>query len=195
MTFRECASAFDLAYRRHYKAVSRFVEIRVANTHDAQDIVAATFATAWRDRNTMPQESATPGWLLDIARRHVSNYWRAKRRWRALVAAVYVAEGSSARARMGTATWDIVNSGDEGSVVAKAVLYLRKEDQEVLRMIYWQGRGHAEVADLLGCSRNALDLRLSRARATLGTLVRAIETKGLPMLVDKRFGASHGDQA
>ncbi len=38
-------------------------------------------------------------------------------------------------------------------------------DRELLSLVAWEGLGHGEIASVLGCSRNAVRIRLHRARS------------------------------
>jgi RNA polymerase sigma-70 factor (ECF subfamily) len=50
---------------------------------------------------------------------------------------------------------------------------LRPLDKEVLLLVVWDGLAHAEAAAVLGCSVNAIALRMKRAKSRLrGALQR-----------------------
>jgi RNA polymerase sigma-70 factor (ECF subfamily) len=48
-----------------------------------------------------------------------------------------------------------------------ALQRLSFDDQEVLRLVAWEGLSHAEVAQVLQCSTNAVGIRVHRARQRL----------------------------
>jgi RNA polymerase sigma-70 factor (ECF subfamily) len=48
-----------------------------------------------------------------------------------------------------------------------ALARLRPDDRELLMLIAWEGLDATQAAAVLGCSRQALDTRLHRARARL----------------------------
>ena len=74
-------ATFELAYRTWGTAVLRYVLRRSASREDALDVVAETFAIAWRRRADLPAEpdEALP-WLFGIARFCVANTARSARR-------------------------------------------------------------------------------------------------------------------
>lgn len=165
----EDARRLEAAFDRHYRTVLGYALRRVRNVDDAQDIAEATFTTAWRRIDRLPDEPATVGWLLDIARRHVSNHWRSHqrvaRRLRAVLAKAPRAEVE-----------DDYRSAEEGGsqpLLLRSFRQLSPGHQEVLRLIYWDELGHGEAAAALGCTRNAFDNRLSRAHAALRRLLDA----------------------
>lgn len=56
---------------------------------------------------------------------------------------------------------DELPSGDE------ALRALPEQDRELLTLAAWEGLGHGQIAVVLGCSRNAVRIRLHRARQKL----------------------------
>jgi RNA polymerase sigma-70 factor (ECF subfamily) len=51
--------------------------------------------------------------------------------------------------------------------VRAALLELRPFDREVVLLVYWDGLSHAEAASVLGCSVNAVALRIKKAKVRL----------------------------
>ncbi len=51
--------------------------------------------------------------------------------------------------------------------ISSAFSALSPRDQEALRLIYWEGLSRSDAADVLGCSVNALNVRIHRALARL----------------------------
>jgi RNA polymerase sigma-70 factor (ECF subfamily) len=57
---------------------------------------------------------------------------------------------------------------------------LRPKDQELLKLVLWEELTHAQVGVVLGCSTNAVALRLHKARNRLGMeLGKKIRPEGL----------------
>jgi RNA polymerase sigma-70 factor (ECF subfamily) len=53
--------------------------------------------------------------------------------------------------------------------VRAALQELRPLDREVIRLVYWDGLSHGEAASVLGCSVNAVALRVKKAKVRLQT--------------------------
>jgi DNA-directed RNA polymerase specialized sigma24 family protein len=53
--------------------------------------------------------------------------------------------------------------------VRAALQELRPPDREVILLVYWDGLSHIEAASVLGCSANAVALRIKKAKARLET--------------------------
>jgi RNA polymerase sigma-70 factor (ECF subfamily) len=143
--------------------------LRRTNPDDALDAAAEVFLTAWRRMEDMPDGDSVLPWLYGVARRVLSHQRRGQRRLRRL------------RLRAGTlgnlgpeSPEAIVVRREEFALVLKALSRLRATDQEVLRLAAWDDLDHATIAGLLGCSVNAVDQRLHRARRRLAYQYRSL---------------------
>ena len=134
--------------------------LRRVSPEDAADVVAETFAIAWRRLEDVPSGDAGPIWLLATARNVMSNHQRKRVRSTDLVDRIASnLRGSVALSRP---------SQDEDSLMARAALKaLSESDREVLMLVAWEGLSGAELATALGCSPNAARIRVHWARVRL----------------------------
>lgn len=156
---------FEQMYNQHYRVVETYLLRRIGNTADAQDLAADTFLSVWHHIDKLPPEPDIRGFLLCIARRHLWNYWRGQNsRMRRLQLALTLDNFFSP-----------YSADDSFRPFSDNVLHafsqLRVSERDVLRLVYWNLLSHEEAARALKCSTNALDLRLSRARRSLRTLL------------------------
>ena len=126
---------------------------------DAEDVVAGTFAVAWRRFADAPAEELQLPWLYAIAARVLANQRRSARRLLAL------------RLRLRELPAPAQSERGELAEVLAALRELRPEEQEVLRLAAWEGLTTAELAVALDCSENAATIRLHRARKRLAELL------------------------
>jgi len=143
---------FEATFGRHHRAVFAYALRRTPTEADAEDAVAETFAVAWRRVDRLPEPEAALPWLLAIARRVLANQHR----------------GTSRRLRLGlrlSAQPQAVPSihGVETPAL-EAFARMRPDDQELLRLLVWDGLSQAEAGAVLGISANAVGIRLHRAR-------------------------------
>ncbi|GAB2818915.1 hypothetical protein GCM10027176_24190 [Actinoallomurus bryophytorum] len=61
----------------------------------------------------------------------------------------------------------------EDSAVAEVFDRLPDRDRELLALVAWEGLSHAEIATTLGCSSNAVGVRLHRARKRFARALRS----------------------
>jgi RNA polymerase sigma factor (sigma-70 family) len=151
---------FDALYRQHAGAVGAYL-LRRASHEDALEAAAETFVVAWRRLDEVP-EAALP-WLLGVARRQLANVRRGNERRLALVRRL------TSAGELGPPQPDSGQGGQggQGGHILAAMARLRPDDQEVLRLVAWDGLSAREAAAVLGCSDGALRVRLHRARQRL----------------------------
>ncbi len=164
---------FEGLYERHHGAVAAYCARRIGPS-DAPDAVADVFAVAWRRRDDVPGEQALP-WLYGVARRVVSHQWRGARRRRRLVE-----RAGSMRVVAQPGPDVAVIAGAEHQLVRDAVMQLRPMDREVLMLSAWEGLRHDEIADALGCSRAAIDKRITRAKTRLARRYESLTDPARP---------------
>jgi RNA polymerase sigma factor (sigma-70 family) len=152
---------FRRLYLAHLDLVHRYVANRRWDAPDAGDVVAEVFAVAWRRRDDLPaDEGRQRAWLLGVARRVLADHRRSDRRRRRLVQRL--AGEEEARDLPGRDGAD----GPAGALADRlemALGRLSERDQELLRLLAWDELPRAEVAAALGCTVNALNIRVHRA--------------------------------
>jgi RNA polymerase sigma-70 factor (ECF subfamily) len=122
------------------------------------DIVGETFLAAWRRRLELPAD-ARP-WLFGVARHAMLNAGRGANRQTAV--AVKIAEH-------GTVSSGGFDSIDDRLDLVSAWRALSPADQEVLALHVWDDLTDRDAAAVLGCSRAAFSMRLSRAKRVLAS--------------------------
>ncbi|MFF0771032.1 RNA polymerase sigma factor [Nonomuraea wenchangensis] len=156
---------FEELYQANHDPVLGYVVRRTANGHDAADILAETFMTAWRRLDDVPAGDKARAWLFGVARRALANHHRGERRHTALTARL-ASELSAIQRQPREESADL-------DVLAKAFANLPDGHREVLSLADWEGMSIAEIAVVLDCSANAVRIRLHRARRRLA---RALST-------------------
>ena len=107
---------------------------------------------AWRRVDRLPDPEAALPWLLAIARRVLANQHRGtERRFRL-----------GLRLRAEPQETAAVHSAETPAL--EALSRMRPDDQELLRLLAWDGLSQAEAGIVLGISANAVAIRLHRAR-------------------------------
>ncbi|MFF7681751.1 RNA polymerase sigma factor [Microbacterium sp. NPDC007973] len=155
----------DADRRRFEEAVAplmpdllRYFVRRVEPRADADDCVSETALVLWRHRSRLPHAAEEQRmWAFGTARRVLANHTRKRTRR---------AEIDDALAREPAADADV---SDHGLVALEALGVLASADQELLRLVLWDGFGIAEAGALLGVRPAAARKRYERARARLRT--------------------------
>lgn len=127
---------------------------------EVDDVVQEVLLAAWRHRATFRGEAAWTTWLHRIAVRKAQHHQRAaavRRRlfgWWTMEPTEPVAEAQP-------------HADERIDATQQALQQLAHRDREVLVLRYLEQREIPQLAALLGCSRAAVDARLSRARLRL----------------------------
>jgi RNA polymerase sigma-70 factor (ECF subfamily) len=149
--------AFNDLFEAHYPQLRRFVLRRVENRAAGDDVLAETFAIAWRRRARAP--AAALPWLFGICHKVIANHRRSAKRRRHLLNRI-----ATSRPDLGRDPAEVVA---ERSEIGRAFAQLSDTQREVLRLVAWDGLGASEAAAALGCSPAAFRVRLHRARTEL----------------------------
>ncbi|WP_169952646.1 RNA polymerase sigma factor [Microbispora sp. H11081] len=152
----EPSARFEAVYRETYGRLTAYAVRRCDSPQDAADVVAEVFTVAWRRVHELPAGDEAVLWLYGVARNVVANHRRGEVRRQA----------RSARldAELADLYEDSPDSGLELSAIGEAFRSLPDDDRELLSLVAWEGLGRAEIATALGLSRNAVRIRLHRAR-------------------------------
>ena len=151
--------AFDVVYRRHYRAVATYVARRIG-AQGVEDVTAEVFVRAFRARDAYApvHDSALP-WLLGIASRVLSEQRRRERR---RLATLERLQRERPRVALDTG---------ETEVDASLIRELRRlpaSDRDTLLLVSWGELSYAEAATALGVPIGTVRSRIARARRRLG---------------------------
>jgi RNA polymerase sigma-70 factor (ECF subfamily) len=144
---------FDEIYAEHVDAVRAYVRRRAPESV-VEDVVADVFVVALRRIDDVPG-TALP-WLYAVARKTLAN--ERRKRSRAIPLAPEIA-------------YEPEPVGD--SQLAAAFAALSDADQEILRLVAWEGLSSREAARALECSPLACRVRYHRAKSRLASRLAA----------------------
>lgn len=149
----------------NHKRFQSFLSKRVGSEADAEEILQQSFSRAIEKPPSNASEQSILAWFFRVLRNALIDHYRAKgtddRKLRELATSL---QEPSAE----TEICECLN---------RLLPTLKKEYSEVLRSVDLEGHSLDQVASQLGLTRNALDVRLHRARKALKTsLIRACGT-------------------
>jgi RNA polymerase sigma-70 factor, ECF subfamily len=162
--------ADDIArlYDRHARALLAFLARRTAEPEAAVDLLAETFAAAFRDRRKFrgAADEDALGRLYGIARHQLASYFRCGRVERRALARLGVQ-----RRVLTDAEYDRIEelsaSHELRDEVAAALASLTPEHRDAVRLRVVEERPYPEVARSLGISEQTARARVSRALRAL----------------------------
>lgn len=150
---------FHRLYETGRRRVVAYAMRRTLNSEDAADVVAETFAIAWRRLENIPDDERELPWLYAVARNVIAN--RARRN---------LTRSSVVRRLAGelATSSPVMEELDPERLAALEVLdRLSEEDREILMLVAWDGLTSQELGWALSCSPTAARIRLYRSRARL----------------------------
>jgi RNA polymerase sigma-70 factor (ECF subfamily) len=150
---------FNQIYVRTKPAVTKYVSRRMLG--DTSDTVNEIFLTAWRRRDSMPQNDEEQlMWLYAIGRRTIANTVR----WRVRL------DRYSRTTNALAETSNSNNSSETTVIVHECLSKLKKNDREILILIEWDECSIRDAAKILGITESAATKRLKHARESFVAL-------------------------
>jgi RNA polymerase sigma-70 factor, ECF subfamily len=151
---------FRRLYQANYRPVQGYAVNRLGPADDVPDVVAEVFTIAWRRLADIPAPPADRYWLYGTARRVIARRHRSAGRLRNLLgrlaAEPYPAQQAPA-----------VTGDPVAERVLAAIGELRPSYREALLLVHWEQLSYAEAAQVLGCSANAVGIRVHKAKARM----------------------------
>jgi RNA polymerase sigma-70 factor, ECF subfamily len=159
------AEALRQLYDRHGRIVYGLTYRLTKDAQLAEEATQDTFVTLWRRAATYdPERAKVTTWLFVIARNRAIELVRSRMRAPEPHEDVEPAGEEADPA-------ELVLLGDDAERIARAVAELPESQLEVIRLAYFDGLSHAEIAERLeqplGTVKSRIRLGLDRLRALL----------------------------
>jgi RNA polymerase sigma-70 factor (ECF subfamily) len=157
---------FRELYDRTYDRICAFV-MRRADGDVVPDVVSDTYLAVWRRINDVPAgPRMADAWVFKTAYQVLTNTHRGNRRRTALFARI--------RQRPVDLIVEFSTNSDADARVTRALEQVRPEQREILALKFWDDLDVDQIARILGCTRNAAAVRLTRAQQAFGTAFEAL---------------------
>lgn len=143
-----------LVYARWGPLVYSLALASLRDVHDAEDVTQQVFVAAWRSRAGYdPEKRPLGAWLVGITRNHVADAHTAKARLAALEEALSVAEELPA---------EDVDIADR-LLVADQLAHLPDSAQRIVRLAFFDGLTHQQIAERLGLPLGSVKSTIRRS--------------------------------
>lgn len=150
-------------YETYFLRVYRFVYYRVSHRETAEDLTEDTFVKAFNGLNNLQNTEAFEGWLFQIARNLVIDYYRKKKQLVPLDTVENTLEYD-------TNVVEIINLQIEQSILIKLLKELNDEQQSVIKMKFLEELDNSTIAKILNKTEGAIRVIQHRAIAKLKEL-------------------------
>ncbi|MEV4805775.1 RNA polymerase sigma factor [Nonomuraea sp. NPDC049421] len=155
--------AFGELFHRHAPRLHAYVKRRLGRTL-ADDIVAETFATAFRQRGRFDGRAEFGAWLWGIASNSIAKHHRQETRMFRAFARTGVDPAEDGIADLVS---DRVTATAQGPHLAKALATLSAQDRSALLLLAWGELSYAEIAAVLNLPLGTVKAKIHRARTKL----------------------------
>lgn len=145
---------FDDLLRENYRPLERFVNFRIKNREDAQDVMQEICLAAFQSFDSLKESGNFKTWLLGIARHKCNDYYRSKAK---------TAEISFENIGREIASVSIYGFTEQ-SAVSETIDALDEKYGQILKMYYLMDMPQAEIAKRLGVPLGTVKSRLYNAK-------------------------------
>ncbi len=159
----ECAAMVRCFQPRVYRLALRVT----GDPARAEEAAAAALVKIWTGAKGWRGESSARAWVDRVAVRAVLDAVRGERRWWRRWSNSSAADTADPRAGAAESTEREEELERTAARIRKAVAELEPADRALVHLYYFEDRGLAELEAIFSVGRDALKMRLSRARQKL----------------------------
>jgi len=160
-------AAFGEIYNLYFKKIYQFIYYRVGHKEAAEDLAEEVFLKAFAKITSILEPDSFVGWLYQIARNIVIDYYRQKK-------TVVALEDVENTLEYETNVIDIVNLESQQKILLKLLKELGAEQQVVLKLKFFEDLSNSEIAELLHKNEGAIRVIQHRAIAKLQELIKKL---------------------
>lgn len=156
--------ALSEIYNTYFERLYRFIFYRVSHKETAEDLTEDVFIKIFKNLSKLEQAGAFEGWLFQIARNQVIDYYRSKKQTVAL-------EDVENTLEYETNIVDIVNLKTEQIIFVKLLKELNDEQQQVIKLKFLEDLENDVIAQIMNKTEGAIRVIQHRAIAKLKELI------------------------
>ena len=167
-TLRQAQAGQDAAltdlYNAYFERIYKFIYYRTSHKETAEDLTEDVFVKVFKKLKGLEQLAAFEGWLFQIARNRVIDYYRSKKQLVPLEEVENTLEYE-------TNIVDIVNLKTEQVVFIKLLKELTPEQQQVIKLKFLEDIDNDIIAQMMNKTEGAIRVIQHRAIAKLKELI------------------------
>jgi len=156
--------SFGIIYDHFSPKIYKFIFFRVGHKEVAEDILSDTFVKAWNKIDQMTSPQSLQGWLYQIAKNNIIDYYRIKK-------SVVDLEEVAEFLEDGTSPVDDLNLELDQKRILKLLTQLPLDQQQVIKYKFFEDMTNEEIAFVMNKNAGAVRVLQHRAIAKLKELV------------------------
>lgn len=162
-------AAFGELYDIYLTPIYNFVLRRVGNEKDAEDLTAQTFEKALLSIGRYEWQGISfSAWLYRIAANNVTDHYRKRKRVR-----LVGMEEADVSAGLDDIAYERIEEHDRHELLLRSMQKLPVQYNQVLCMKFFDELDNEEMAEVIGCSRSNLAVKVYRSLRALRKIVLA----------------------
>lgn len=165
--------AFEILVEKYQKPMYNFALRMLGSQDDAQDITQEIFIRVYKAASTYEVKAKFSTWIYKIARNLCLNYIRDKKSKSLLSLEDCQGEFEIPEKHVDANPLKKLEIKDMSKRVAKAVQKLPENLKMTVILCKYHDVPYDEAAEILGCSVNALKIRIHRARKLLAQYLKS----------------------
>ncbi|MEL1134041.1 sigma-70 family RNA polymerase sigma factor [Desulfitobacterium sp. THU1] len=157
-------TSFTDLYSCYFPRINNYVHYRVADYHDAEDLVSQIVEKVFAKNHYYQKDKAPFSvWLFRIARNTITDYYRSRKG----VHIISLDEYTKNIAAREPDPVTIVELNEIQHHLLKAIACLSQREQEIIALKFWSGLSNREIAKLVDISESNTGVILFRAMRQL----------------------------
>lgn len=158
-------AAFTELYNLYFKKVYRFIYFRVSHKEVAEDLAEDVFIKLLSKLHSLNDDKSFEGWLYQIARNLVIDYYREKKSHVAL-------EEVENTLAYESAVIDELQLEQNQKILLELIKKLTPEQQIVLKLKFFEQLDNSEISEIIKKSEGSIRVIQHRAVAKLQELIK-----------------------
>ena len=158
------SEAFGLIYEHFSDKIYRFIYFRVGSKETAEDVLSDSFVKAWQKINQINSPEALSGWLYQIARNNIIDYYRIRKE------TISLDEVSDTLQDLASPI-DSLNANFQQKRILNVLGQLTPDEQEVIKYRFFEDLSNEEIGYVMGKTTGSIRVIQHRAITKLKELL------------------------
>lgn len=157
--------AFTELYNLYFEKIYRFIYYRTSHKEVSEDLAEDVFVKAYEKISTIKDEKSFEGWLYQIARNTVIDYYRSKKQTLPI-------EEFENLLQYESTVIDVIDLQSQQKTFLKLLKELNSEQQQVIKLKFLEDLDNYTIAKMLHKSEGAIRVIQHRAITKLKELAK-----------------------